>query len=211
MHPAHPQNSRNAVEQQFLKRIHILDHHLELVVGGQSGKGGIAYLLESAYGIVMPRRLQVEFSSVVKDHTDQQGCEVNASDIWNIFAATYLETATPVRYCEHHLFEHGKAQGIRLVIEQNGIQQELTGEGNGPIDAAVHALQGVGIRVQVRSYEERSIGASDEAGNAQACAFIELRPVNGNAEHYGVGIDGNIITASIKALVSGVNRNASAL
>jgi 2-isopropylmalate synthase len=69
----------------------------------------------------------------------------------------------------------------------------------------------VGIRVHVRSYEERSIGASDEAGNAQACAFIELRPVNGSAEHYGVGIDGNIITAPIKALVSGVNRNASAL
>jgi 2-isopropylmalate synthase len=177
-------------------------------VNSQSGKGGIAYLLESAYGIVMPRRLQVEFASVVKDHTDQHGCEVNASDIWGIFAATYLETATPVRYCEHHLFEQGKAQGIRLVIERDGIPHELTGTGNGPIDAAVHALQGAGIRVQVRSYEERSIGASAEAGNAQACAFIELRQAGAgsSAECYGVGIDGNIITASLKALVSGVNR-----
>ncbi|UOG92897.1 MAG: 2-isopropylmalate synthase [Candidatus Thiothrix sulfatifontis] len=177
-------------------------------VNSQSGKGGIAYLLESAYGIVMPRRLQVEFSSVVKDHTDQHGCEVNASDIWGIFAATYLETATPVRYCAHHLFEQGDAQGIRLVIERDGIRHELTGTGNGPIDAAVHALQGAGIRVQVRSYEERSIGASVDAGDAQACAFIELRQagVGSSAECYGVGIDGNIITASIKALVSGANR-----
>jgi 2-isopropylmalate synthase len=175
-------------------------------VNSQSGKGGIAYLLESAYGIVMPRRLQVEFSSVVKDHTDQQGCEVNASDIWGIFAATYLETATPVRYCEHHLFEHGNAQGIRLQVEVDGMTHLLTGEGNGPIDAAVHALQRAGMAVQVRSYEERSIGASTEAGDAQACAFIELRQAGGNSEYYGVGIDGNIITASIKALVSGVNR-----
>jgi 2-isopropylmalate synthase len=112
-----------------------------------------------------------------------------------------------VRYCEHHLFEQGNAQGIRLVIERDGIQHELTGTGNGPIDAAVHALQGAGIRVQVRSYEERSIGASIDAGDAQACAFIELRQAGaGSAECYGVGIDGNIITASIKALVSGVNR-----
>jgi 2-isopropylmalate synthase len=111
-----------------------------------------------------------------------------------------------MRYVEHHLFEHGSAQGIRLVVEANGVRHVLTGEGNGPIDAAVHALMGIGVQVQVRSYEERSTSASGEAGNAQACAFIELIHASGANERYGVGIDANIVTASIKALVSGVNR-----
>ncbi|MRR49802.1 MAG: 2-isopropylmalate synthase [Rhodocyclaceae bacterium] len=178
-------------------------------VNSQSGKGGVAYLLESEYGVVMPRRLQVEFSGEVQKHTDAHGGEMSAADIWQLFSRTYLETASPVRYVEHHLFEHGSAQGIRLVVETEGQRHLLTGEGNGPIDAAAHALQSIGIRVQVRSYEERSIGASGEAGNAQACAFMELASPQGGGDCYGVGIDGNIVTASIKALVSGVNRGAS--
>ena len=80
------------------------------------------------------------------------------------------------------------------------------GEGNGPIDAAVHALEQVGLQVQVRSFEERSTSASHQAGDAQACAFLELAPAAGGNECFGVHIDGNIVTASIKALVSGVNR-----
>jgi 2-isopropylmalate synthase len=111
-----------------------------------------------------------------------------------------------VRYVEHHLFERGTAQGIKLGVDVDGVRHLLTGEGNGPIDAAVHALRGIGIRVQVRSYEERSTGASGEAGNAQACAFMELGHSKGGSERYGVGIDTNIVTASIKALVSGINR-----
>ena len=75
-----------------------------------------------------------------------------------------------------------------------------------PIDAAVHALQGVGIHVQVRSFEERSTKASTHAANAQACAFVELVPTEGGAERYGVGLDHNIVTACIQALISGVNR-----
>jgi len=174
-------------------------------VNSQSGKGGIAYLLETGYGIVMPRRLQVEFAGVVQGETDAHGGEMSAADIWQLFSRTYLDTVAPVKYIEHHLFEHGKAQGIRLTIEANGATHLLTGEGNGPIDAAVHALRGLGVSVQVRSYEERSIGSSSEAGDARATAFMELsRP--GERDCYGVGIDGNIVTASIKALVSGVNR-----
>jgi 2-isopropylmalate synthase len=174
-------------------------------VNSQSGKGGIAYLLETGYGIVMPRRLQVEFAGVVQGETDAHGGEMSAADIWRLFSRTYLDTVAPVKYVEHHLFEHGKAQGIRLTVEANGATHLLTGEGNGPIDAAVHALRGLGVSVQVRSYEERSIGSSSEAGDARATAFMELsRP--GERDYYGVGIDGNIVTASIKALVSGVNR-----
>ncbi|TVT60317.1 MAG: 2-isopropylmalate synthase [Azoarcus sp. PHD] len=175
-------------------------------VNSQSGKGGIAYLLETEYGIAMPRRLQVEFSREVQKVTDATGGEMAAADIWGLFSDTYLETDTPVRYCEHHLFEHGAAQGIRLVVEIGGTRHMLAGEGNGPIDAAVHALRTVGIDVQVRSFEERSVAPSEDGGNAQACAFIELSGASGGIDCYGVGIDTNIVTASIRAIVSGVNR-----
>lgn len=179
-------------------------------VNSQSGKGGIAYLMETGYGIVMPRRLQVEFSGVVQQHTDSHGGEMSAADIWRLFSATYLAAPAHVRYREHHLFEHGSAQGIRLSIEIDGAAHFLTGEGNGPIDAAVHALQSAGINIQVRSYEERSMTPSGEGANACACAFIAIAQ-GGSAEFYGVGMDTNIVTASIRALLSGVNRAELAL
>ncbi|OIR19898.1 2-isopropylmalate synthase [mine drainage metagenome] len=180
-------------------------------VNSQSGKGGIAYLLETEYGIVMPRRLQVEFSGVVQQHADSHGGEISAAEIWQLFSTTYFETSEPVRYREHHLFEHGAAQGIRLNVEIRGTSHLLTGEGNGPIDAAVHALQSAGIDVQVRSYEERSMSASREAGDARACAFMEVANAEGGVACYGVGVDANIVTASIRALVSGINRAGSSL
>jgi 2-isopropylmalate synthase len=173
-------------------------------VNSQSGKGGVAYLMETEYGVAMPRRLQVEFSSVVQQHTDAHGSEVSAADLWQLFAATYLEPAAPVRYREHHLFEKGKAQGIRLGIDIDGAPHLLSGEGNGPIDAAIHALRGAGIDVQVRSFEERSMAPSSDGGNARACAFVELA-IDGQ-EYYGVGIDENIVTASVKAIVSSLDR-----
>ena len=172
-------------------------------VNSQSGKGGVAYLIESEYGVVMPRRLQVEFSGEVQAHTERTGGEASAADIWRLFAGTYLEDRGSMRYIEHHLFEHGKAQGIRISVELDGVPHLISGEGNGPIDAAVHALQGIGVALQVRSYEERSMGAS---GHAQACAFIEVMQPGRGGECYGVGIDANIVTASIQALVSGYNR-----
>ena len=174
-------------------------------VNSQSGKGGIAYLMENEHGVVMPRRLQVEFSGVVQQHTDAHGGEVSADGIWAMFARTYLDAETPIRYREHHLFEHGSAQGIRLKLEIDGTPHLLTGEGNGPINAAVHALQSAGIDIQVRSYEERSMVPMGEDGNARACAFMEIAGKEGG-ECYGVGVDSNIVTASIKALLSGVNR-----
>ncbi len=166
-------------------------------VNSQSGKGGIAYLLEAEYGVVLPRRLQVEFSGVVQGHTDRHGGEMSAADIWQLFSTTYLDTAE---------FEHGNAQGIRLTVAMRGTTHLLAGEGNGPIDAAVHALRGIGIDLQVRSYEERSMGSSGDAGDARACAFMEVTRPGSGCECHGVGVDANIVTASIKALLSGVNR-----
>ena len=182
-------------------------------VNSQSGKGGVAYLMEAEFGVVMPRRLQVEFSGEVQSYTDSHGGEMTAQNIWDLFDATYLNApAAAVRYVEHHLFDHpgqsGKphVQGIRMGLEVNGRPMLLSGEGNGPIDAAVHALQSLGVRVQVRSFEERSTKASTDAGDAQACAFLELVSASGGAERFGVGMDTNIVTASIQALISGVNR-----
>ena len=178
-------------------------------VNSQSGKGGIAYLLETEHGIVMPRRLQVEFSGVVQKHTDTHGGEVSAGDIWQLFSAAYLDATSPVRYREHHLFEHGHGedmrQGIRLSVDINGVPHLLTGEGNGPINAAMHALETAGIKVQVRSYEERSMVPMGEDGNARACAIVEMA-ASGRGETFGVGIDSNIVTASLKAIISGINR-----
>ena len=174
-------------------------------VNSQSGKGGIAYLMETEHGVVMPRRLQVEFSGVVQRHTDTHGGEVSADDIWNIFAATYLETTVPVRYRGHHLYEQGSTQGIRLEVDIDGRPHTLTGEGNGPINAAVHALQSAGLGIQVRSYEERSMVPIGDDGNARAVAFMEVAGQDGG-DRYGVGTDSNIVTASIKALISGINR-----
>ena len=181
-------------------------------VNSQSGKGGIAYLLEQDYGVVMPRRLQIEFATIVQQYTDQHGGEVNAATLWELFQRTYLQTTLPVHYQSHQLFEQGKQQGIRLSITLNNEARQLVGVGNGPIDAAVHALQTAGIAVQVRSYEERSMTASNEGGEACACAFMALaNQAAVKREVYGVGMDANIITASLQALISGVNRLLSRL
>ena len=179
-------------------------------VNSQSGKGGVAYLMEAEFGVVMPRRLQVEFSGEVQAYTDSHGGEMTAQAIWDLFAATYLDTTAPLHYVEHNLTDHPhntSGQGIRLVVEVAGVRHVLKGHGNGPIDAAVQALQSLGVRVQVRSFEERSTKASEEAGEAQACAFMELATMGSDKiERFGVGLDTNIVTASIKSLVSGVNR-----
>ena len=175
-------------------------------VNSQSGKGGIAYLLETEFGVVLPRRLQIEFSAEVQRHTDAQGGEMTAAALWQLFTHSYLTIAQPLAYIEHHLFEQGSTQGISLTVAKNGVQHLLVGEGNGPIDAAVHALDKLGMMIQVRSYEERSMGSSGEGGNATACAFMEVTAPGESGECYGVGIDANIVTASIRALLSGVNR-----
>jgi 2-isopropylmalate synthase len=173
-------------------------------VNSQSGKGGIAYLMETEHGVVMPRRLQIEFSKVVQAHADRHGGEISAEEIWQIFSATYLDPAAPVAYLEHHLYETANLQGIRLRVAIDGVERVLTGEGNGPIDAAVNAFQGAGFGFQVRGYDESAMRAGVDAAAARACAFIEIASDSG--VNYGVGIDQNIVTAAIKALVSGINR-----
>jgi 2-isopropylmalate synthase len=172
-------------------------------VNSQSGKGGIAWLLESGYGLVMPRRLQIEFSGVVQRHTDATGAEVTAEELWQIFNTTYVQADQPLRYVEHHLFEHGRAQGVKLTVAIGERRFTLAGEGNGPIDAAIHALR---VPVRVLAYEERSLG---QGADARAVAFVEMAGGDRPGSTHGVGIDGNIVTASIMAVLAGINRIAA--
>ncbi|WP_374538698.1 2-isopropylmalate synthase [Chitinimonas taiwanensis] len=169
-------------------------------VNSQSGKGGIAYLLEAHYGLVMPRRLQVEFSGVVQKHTDATGAEVSADELWRLFGQEYLDAQQPIRLHGHHLREDGNAQGIELVVEINGQSQRLHGSGNGPIAAAAAAL---GNPVRVMSYEERSLG---HGADARAVAFVEVSAPGIEGSVFGVGLHSNIVTASILALISATNR-----
>ncbi|MDD3518900.1 MAG: 2-isopropylmalate synthase [Chromatiales bacterium] len=169
-------------------------------VNSQSGKGGIAYLLENAYGLVMPRRMQIEFSGVVQRRTDETGGEMTAAELWDMFTQAYLHADAPLRYREHHLFERGDAQGVRLTLEVDGEPVTLVGEGNGPIDAVIHALR---MPVRVQSYEERSLG---QGADAKAAALVEVAVGDQTAGSFGAGIHANIITASVLAILSGINR-----
>lgn len=172
-------------------------------VNSQSGKGGISYLLEKEYGLVLPRRLQIEFSKVVQQHTDTTGKEVTAAHLHEIFTKEYLEARTPYQYKTHHLSDDPVGSGtVRFTLEADvrGVFQCFHGVGEGPIEAVVKAVP---EEVRITDYSEYSLGGSGAA--SQAAAFIELRLGDGPVV-WGVGVDRNTVTASIKAILSAVNR-----
>ncbi len=175
-------------------------------VNSQSGKGGIAYLLESEFGLELPRRLQIEFSHIVQGVMDAQGKELTAHDLWMLFEKEY--GLHDVQAPQHRIVEQRGAGGATQVklsaeVELNGAKQQVEGQGTGPIDAFVDGLQAAtGHRVRVLDYHEHAIGSG---ANAKAVAYLELR-VNDGQTLYGVGIDANIVSASLKAIVAGVHR-----
>jgi 2-isopropylmalate synthase len=169
-------------------------------VNSQSGKGGIAYLLERNYGVVMPRRMQVEFSAVVQRHTDASETEMTAPELWKLFQGTYLDSNESLAYRSHHLNEEGDKQTISLELLVNGKAMTFKGIGTGPIDAAVNALN---CGLKVSSYEERSVGSG---ADAKALAMIEASCDGKPGARYGAGLHANIVTASLMSLVSGARR-----
>lgn len=174
-------------------------------VNSQSGKGGVAYLLETDHGVVMSRRMQIEFSAVVQEVADQQGGELSSADIWQLFGRTYLGEGThPVRYIGHRVAEQDGGETIELTVQIDGQEQRLTGHGNGPIHAAVQAFKSAGIDVEVHGFEERAMASAHDDGSARACAIIEVG-VGGRAT-FGAGVDANTTKASIQALCNGVGR-----
>lgn len=174
-------------------------------VNSQSGKGGIAYLLEQEYGISLPRRMQIEFSQVVQRETDRLGLEMTAKQIHSLLISEYLQANTPYALVSHRLQEENGNSAVEVEVASQG-QGETNlhwrGKGNGALEALVAGLP---VPVEIMDYNEHAIGAGT---NAKAAAYIELR-VNGERAVHGVGIDENITTASFKALFSALNRSLS--
>ncbi len=170
-------------------------------VNSQSGKGGIAYLLERDYQLVLPRRLQIEFSQVVQAAADLSGKELTSVEIFELFEREYLGAKRPFHYRSHQLtasVDGEDSERITLQLEQDGAPVTLHGAGSGPIDAIVKAL---GLPIDVQSYVEHSRGTGS---GAVAVAYVEVSAGRGTL--FGVGSHANIITASLLAVVSAANR-----
>ncbi len=172
-------------------------------INSQSGKGGIAYVMETEHGIDLPRRLQIEFSKVVQQIADGEGVEVEASRLWAAFESEYLEGNGTYKFLEHTSpSDHGD-QPITAKLMVDGKLKTITGHGNGPVDGFVDAIRKeTGVSFDVADYREHAMG---HGANAAAIAYVELRLADGTSL-FGVGIDKNIVVASLKAVVSGVNR-----
>lgn len=170
-------------------------------VNSQSGKGGISYLLEAEYGLQLPRRLQIEFSQVVQQEMDALGTEFTAPDLWNIFRKEFgLDAQQAPQY---RIEEADGVVNLTAKLQWNSQERVLQGKGTGPIDAFVQALsEATGHSVRVMNYSEHAVG---EGASAQAVAYVEVR-VDDSHTVYGVGMDANIVSASIRAILSGVRR-----
>lgn len=178
-------------------------------INSQSGKGGIAYLLEQDYGVVLPRRLQVEFSQVVQGITDQSGKEVTAADIWEIFQDEYLRPTAPLDFIEHRTVPAAHASEMRDInagVRFKGEDKTIGGKGNGPISAYIDALsRECGLTFHVVDYSEHAAGHGEDA---TAIAYVEIETPDDDAPLFGVAMHSNIVTASLKAITSAVNRAA---
>ena len=177
-------------------------------VNSQSGKGGVAYLLKSEHNLDLPRRAQIEFSHVIQDLADAQGGEVSGADLWRVFQDEYLPAEDKEkawgRYRVRSLnSESGEDGAFRMTAEilVDGELQTRTAAGNGPIDAFLKILGEDGQDVRVLDYTEHALS---EGGSAMAAAYVEAAV--GDRVLWGVGLDHNTTTASLKALISAVNR-----
>ena len=175
-------------------------------VNSQSGKGGVAYLMKTEHHLDLPRRLQIEFSKIVQGKTEAQGGEVSADELWAIFEDEYLPTdgAPWGRFRLKGLSQTSVMnQDVQLtvVITDRGQEVELSGHGNGPIAAFCNILQNYGVDVRVLDFHEHALSAG---GDASAAAYLEC--AIGGDVYWGVGVDPNTTTASLKAVVSAINR-----
>src|SRR6478672_9252950 len=179
-------------------------------VNSQSGKGGVAYIMKTEHGLDLPRRLQIEFSRVVQEHTDHDGGEVDAKTMWAFFAEEYLERTTPLSLIRTRIDNPEDAgddsifDRLSARIVSRGQEQVVQGGGNGPVAAFCSALGEAGYDVRVLDYVEHALSAG---GDARAAAYLECA-IDGQVV-WGVGIDSSITTASLKAVVSAVNRAAA--
>ncbi len=174
-------------------------------INSQSGKGGIAYILQADYGLNLPRNLQIEFRKVIQDITDKEGIELTSKRIYDEFMATYVNLEHPrLRFISHTSEPDPKDKELRIVhadMVDGNEPKNLQGSGTGPIDGFVDALsKEFGMDISVTDYSEHSVS---QGANAAAICYMELK-IDGDPV-FGVGINTNIVTASLEAIVSGVN------
>jgi 2-isopropylmalate synthase len=171
-------------------------------INSQSGKGGVAYLLHRDHQLSLPRRLQIEFGRAVQAAADGSGKELTSQEIWELFEAEYLELEGPWVYRSHQLSACGDRadrERIALHLQSGGTAKIIHGAGSGPIDAAVQAL---GLPIDVVGFDEHSCGTGSDA---LAVAYVEIS-TPGSATFFGAGRHANIVTASLLALLSAINR-----
>ncbi|MFY0991494.1 2-isopropylmalate synthase [Halomonas sp. C05BenzN] len=175
-------------------------------VNSQSGKGGVSYLLEQEHGIELPRRLSIEFSQVVQEVADRTGKEITSQMIYQAFADEYLERRAPYALVGHRLSSEPDSPRVALeaTIEERGERRTIQGEGNGPLAAFIKALAAAGHDVEIIDYHEHSRG---QGSDAEAIAYVEVR-IDGKAV-FGVGTDESITSASMKGVMSAINRHVS--
>lgn len=177
-------------------------------VNSQSGKGGVSYLLEQEHGLVLPRRLQIEFSRAIQRVTDETGREVTAASVHDIFQDEYLKQHAPWKLVRHRIVgdpsaAEGHTFSIEVDLEHDGQVRTVRGEGDGAISAFVNAL---GLPVRIMDYHEHAIGTGT---GTRAASYVELR-LGDSATGFGVGIHRDIVTASFQAVLSAVNRHVKA-
>jgi 2-isopropylmalate synthase len=173
-------------------------------VNSQSGKGGVAYLLKAEHKLDLPRRAQIEFSRVIQERTDAEGGELTADEIWHVFRAEYLDRESPLKLNSVHTSSAaGEKDALDVNVYVDGQMTSLHGEGNGPIAAFVNAINDLphDFDVRVLDYAEHALSSG---GDALAAAYVEC--LVRDTIYWGVGIDPNIVTASLKAVISAVNR-----
>ena len=177
-------------------------------VNSQSGKGGVAYVMKAEHGFDLPRRLQIEFSRTIQSITEDTGTEVSSTVIWDAFTTEYLPETPNVKLDSHEL-RSDSTSGRTVITAQlaiNGERKTISGEGNGPIDAFVHAVrEGLGAQIDVVDYAEHAMGQGSEA---VAVAYVETTDAAGNIR-WGVGTDPNIISASLRAVLSAYERHTA--
>jgi len=178
-------------------------------INSQSGKGGVAYVMEQEFGYILPKAMHRDFGRIINRVADERGEELSPEDILKIFEREYLNREKPIRLVSFVEIPKDKGVEGKAKIENNGVAQEITGYGNGPVDAFVHALLGSKLGIEpfeVISYSEHSLGHGAEA---KAAAYFEIKSGAG-PNIFGAATDTNIEIASLKAVLSALNRQGQA-
>ena len=172
-------------------------------INSQSGKGGVAYILEQDYGVTLPRRMQIDFSQVIQKQADETGKELDSKEIWESFENYYLKNnAKKISYNSHEIQSSKEKDVIKLSLLENNNEIQIEGTGNGPIDAFINALNGhLSSDFKVSDYHQHSISSGSDAS---AAAYIEIQ--NKNSSDWGAGIDQNTTVASYKAILNCINK-----